>query len=400
MKNSKKLIIFSAYLILMLGCSETVVINSVPQANYIPFTADSIVEATPKELKSLNSRKNYILVKSGEFWMGSPVDEMGRNNDEAKHLVKIIKPFWVSKFELTNEEWNISLPPILKRGRPVFNLKSKDLRKICIGDQFQDANYTIRDYEKSNGKKPPSLSFFLEEVLSHSGTKGNWEIKIKNRRSYQVNNKKFSTYYAILAYLRSQKIIPEGLIGQKNPVTRVSHSEATAYCWKRTNLAHKEGQLPKGLIYRLPTEAEWEYACRAGTTSVCGLGSGERLSGVNACLDGSRAENVLGGEVMLINRKKLSPIDEVNPRYPPNAWGIHDMHGNVMEWCHDYYGPYAQKPVLINPLGPFNGSRRVLRGGSFYRPAMQCRSASRAKYEPSYRGSETGFRLVIGYPIL
>jgi sulfatase modifying factor 1 len=71
-----------------------------------------------------------------------------------------------------------------------------------------------------------------------------------------------------------------------------------------------------------------------------------------------------------------------------------------MEWCHDFYAPYSQKSLMLNPLGPFNGSRRVLRGGSFYRTAMQCRSASRASYEPSYRGSEIGFRMVIGYPIL
>ena len=191
-----------------------------------------------------------------------------------------------------------------------------------------------------------------------------------------------------------------GLVGQKNPVTRVSHSQATAFCWRRTNLAHKQGRLPKGLIYRLPTEAEWEYACRAGTNGICGLGSGERLSGVNACLNGSRPEYVLGGKAMLINRKKVVPINYRNPKFRPNAWGIHDMHGNVMEWCHDFYSAYSNKSKSIDPLGPFNGSRRVVRGGSFYRTAHQCRSASRLSYEPSYRGSEIGFRMVIGYPLL
>jgi formylglycine-generating enzyme required for sulfatase activity len=101
------------------------------------------------------------------------------------------------------------------------------------------------------------------------------------------------------------------------------------------------------------------------------LGSGERLSGVNACLNGSRPEYVIGGGALLINRKKVAPINKTDPKYPPNAWGIHDMHGNVMEWCHDFYAPYSQKSLMLNPLGPFNGSRRVLRGGSFYRTVLQ-----------------------------
>ena len=195
-------------------------------------------------------------------------------------------------------------------------------------------------------------------------------------------------------------VYKDGLLFQKNPVTHVSHSQAVAYCWKRTTEAHTKGLLPKGLIYRLPTEAEWEYACRAGTLGICGLGSGERLSGVNACLNGSRPEYVLGGEVMLINRKKVAAINIENPSYESNAWGIHDMHGNVMEWCHNFYSVYPSKSKSVDPLGPFNGTRRVVRGGSFYRTAQECRSASRSNYEPSYRGSEIGVRMVIGYPLL
>ena len=117
-------------------------------------------------------------------------------------------------------------------------------------------------------------------------------------------------------------------------------------------------------------------------------------------MNGSRPEYVLGGEVMLINRKKVAAINIENPSYESNAWGIHDMHGNVMEWCHNFYSVYPSKSKSVDPLGPFNGTRRVVRGGSFYRTAQECRSASRSSYEPSYRGSEIGFRMVIGYPLL
>ncbi|MEL0005152.1 MAG: SUMF1/EgtB/PvdO family nonheme iron enzyme, partial [Opitutales bacterium] len=78
---------------------------------------------------------------------------------------------------------------------------------------------------------------------------------------------------------------------------------------------------------------------------------------------------------------------------------IHDMHGNVMEWCYDYYGNYSDDGNITDPIGPIRGSKKVVRGGSFYRTAQECRSASRASYEPSYRGSEIGFRYVIGFPL-
>ena len=392
--------LFPFFILFTIGCSESGLVSPPIQATYVPFSSETFSSINSEGRKKLNQMKNYALVKPGEFWMGSPIDEFGRNNDETKHLVKISKPFWISKFELTNEEWNANVPPLLQRGKPIFALNSDQLKKMCLGQNFLDGNYIIGEYEKTGSQKNKLISFFFEEVMPNSGTRGNWELKQENPKSYQLDSQRFLKFYDIINYLKNENISRKGLTGQKNPVTRVSHSQATAYCWKKSTNAHANGKLPKGLLYRLPTEAEWEYACRAGASGVCGLGSGERLSGVNACLNGSRRDYVLGGEVLLINRKKVAPINKINPKYPPNAWGIHDMHGNVMEWCHDFYAPYSQKSSVVNPLGPFNGSTRVLRGGSFYRTAMQCRSASRHSYEPSYRGSETGFRLVIGYPLL
>ena len=382
------------------SCSETEVSGFLDTKPYFPFSSDSDSKISQNDIQKLSQFENFVRIDPGEFTMGSPLGEPGREEDENSHKVVITKPFWIGKFEVTNREWNQNVPFSLKRGHPVFSLKSRTIQKLCKGGEFIDGNYTIREYEKVRSKQKIQKSFFLEESRPNFGTIGNWAIGGKNRKSYSINSEKFSSLSEITNYLNQNKISAIGRIGQKNPITHISYSQATAFCWQRSTLAHSLGKLPKGMFFRLPTEAEWEYVCRAGTLGFTGLGSGERLSGVNACLNGSRPEYVLGGEPMLINRKVVSPINSDSPRYPPNAWGVYDMHGNVMEWCHDFYGQYSSKSAVINPLGPFNGSRRVVRGGSFYRTAHDCRSASRMSYEPSYRGSEIGFRMVIGHPVL
>ncbi len=182
------------------------------------------------------------------------------------------------------------------------------------------------------------------------------------------------------------------------PVTQVSYTQAVAFCHQLTVNAYRKGDLPKGMIYRLPTEAEWEYACRAGMNGVSGLGDGESLSGLNANLDGSRRDLIIGRDATLINRGNLIPVGAKLTRFKPNKWGLYDMHGSVMEWCYDFYGDYENQDVT-NPIGPVKGNTRVLRGGSFYRSAYGCRSAKRYKLDPSWRGSEIGFRVVVGFQI-
>jgi formylglycine-generating enzyme required for sulfatase activity len=95
----------------------------------------------------------------------------------------------------------------------------------------------------------------------------------------------------------------------------------------------------------------------------------------------------------------LIPVGVAQTKYPANAWGIRDMHGSVYEWCHDYYAAYPTEELTIDPLGPIRGKDRVLRGGSFIRTAHESRSAARHSVEPSWRGSEIGFRVVLGFPL-
>ena len=135
-----------------------------------------------------------------------------------------------------------------------------------------------------------------------------------------------------------------------------------------------------GWAYRLPTEAEWEYACRAGTTTPFAFG--DRLTPKQArfAADGGPAEPELPGKV---------------GQTEANAWGLFDMHGNVAEWCQDYYRRgYPSDGPRDNPLGPADGDRRVVRGGSFRQPAAECRSAARAGYRGSERKDFIGFRVV------
>ena len=182
------------------------------------------------------------------------------------------------------------------------------------------------------------------------------------------------------------------------PITQVSYTQAVAYCHKLTELHYTRGELPDKMVFRLPTEAEWEYACRAGMNGVCGLGDGESLSGMNANLDRSRRDLIIGRDLTLINRENLIPVCAKLTRFKPNKWGLYDMHGSVMEWCYDFYDQYPEE-LAINPIGPLHGKNRVLRGGSFYRSAYESRSANRESSAPSWRGSEIGFRVVLGFKL-
>jgi sulfatase modifying factor 1 len=128
--------------------------------------------------------------------------------------------------------------------------------------------------------------------------------------------------------------------------------------------------------YRLPTEAEWEYACRAGTTTRWSFGDDPELLGEYAWFQ----EN---------SDNKAHPVAEKRP----NSWGLYDTHGNVWEWCWDRYGPYASSPA-INPQGPRRGEYRVVRGGSFDDSPQDLRSANRGYHRPVRRFRYIGFRCV------
>jgi formylglycine-generating enzyme required for sulfatase activity len=155
----------------------------------------------------------------------------------------------------------------------------------------------------------------------------------------------------------------------------VSHDDAVEFCRR---LSKQEG-----VEYRLPTEAEWEYACRAGTTTAYSFGDGDAKLGQYAWYD-KNAWDIGEGYAHRVGQKL------------PNRWGLYDMHGNVQEWCQDWYGPYGSEKVVSDPAGPAEGGRRVLRGGSFSNQSSFVRSALR-ELHPVYRYLTNGFRAARTY---
>jgi formylglycine-generating enzyme required for sulfatase activity len=154
------------------------------------------------------------------------------------------------------------------------------------------------------------------------------------------------------------------------PMVSVSYADVQVYLRRLEALA-------PGERFRLPTEAEWEYACRAGTTTA--FSTGARLPRSRAAFD---------------DRSGAFPSRPVRVgSYPANPWGVHDMHGNVWEWTSDWYGPYPASPVA-GPRPPAERALKVIRGGSWAFGADSARSACRYHHDPRHWGYSLGFRLV------
>jgi formylglycine-generating enzyme required for sulfatase activity len=171
--------------------------------------------------------------------------------------------------------------------------------------------------------------------------------------------------------------------GPEHPVEMVSWDDAAEFC-RRLSARPEEQSL--GRKYRLPTEAEWEYACRGGTRTA--YHGGDSLDSTQANFNG----DFPGGQAAAgPNRQCTSPVGT----FPPNAWGLEDMHGNVWEWCRDRYAAdaYRVNPA-VDPEGPPRGEARVMRGGSWVLRGRDCRAAARDKLAPSIRGKQVGFRVV------
>ena len=229
-----------------------------------------------------------IKVKAGTFMMGSPEDEIERNDDEKLHKVTLPQDYWLGKFPVTQA-------------------------------QFQ----------------------------------------------------------AIMKYN------PSGFGGSKRPVEKVDWDCARDFC-VRLNKKF-EDKLPKGYQFDLPTEAQWEYACRAGRKTAYFWGNS--CNGTEANCDGNYPCGTTAKGPYLERTTDVGT-------YEPNDWGFYDMHGNVGEWCRDWYNAdYGED--AIDPVGPSSGSFRVRRGGCWYSCARHCRSASRLLISSDDCYSFLGFRLAL-----
>jgi formylglycine-generating enzyme required for sulfatase activity len=178
---------------------------------------------------------------------------------------------------------------------------------------------------------------------------------------------------------------PSFFKGSARPVERVSWHDCQVFLRKLNEHERTTGGLPDGWNYRLPTDAEWEYCCRAGSqTSYC-FGSGPKQLGEYAWFRDNSGKTARNRQTHDVGRKK------------PNAWGLYDMHGNVREWCEDRYeaGKVPPGGDATDPVGPETGSLRPVRGGDWASVAEFCRAASKSGHGPGDTIHALGLRVVL-----
>ncbi len=233
---------------------------------------------------------DMIWIGPGTFMMGSPEDELGRQDNETQHEVTLTKGYWLGKYEITQAQ-----------------------------------------YEAVMGTNPSEFK------------------------------------------------------GADRPVEKVNWFDAIDFCIELETVEKAVGRLPEGYEYTLPTETQWEYACRAGTTNS--LNSGKNLSDAEECLEMDEV-----GWYMSNSGNMTHPVGQKKP----NAWGLYDMHGNVFEWCLDGYEDYAIMPEIDPPIraGGMESSR-IVRGGSWLDRACESRSASRSCDLSGSENRGGGFRVAL-----
>ena len=329
------------------NCKTTAVAEGIRQKNWRKkgrkFTIYSI------ENSYLNMTMQWC--PKGSFTMGSPSKEDGRNDDETQHQVTLTKGFWLGETEVTQGQWKK-----LMNGETVLDLAWKALQDDTLY-QYDGKNQTMRDI------------------------------------------------FGKTKYASARSIC--GDVKDDVPVYYVSWNDAVEFCRKLTRLERAEGRIPDGYEYRLPTEAEWEYACRAGTTTalpndmdiqILGKNNAPALDGI-AWYGGNSSFGFEGIGWDTSNwEDKQYPGGLAAPRMvmkkPPNKFGLCDMIGNVVEWCGDYYGAY-QLGAVTDPYNTTPHKGRVLRGGGWCSVASDCRSAQRGWDEPGFRHGIIGFRVAL-----
>jgi len=303
-----------------------------------------------------------VLIPPGRFVMGTaeptPVDEDGFY----KKIVTGQALLVVSGVALLVMLAVVILRAVRKRQRPKLSLARLLAITVAAGGALLSG---VHWRQSARGLEAARLVFTMALVRSANDNEKPAHPVMLTKRFYVGKFPVTQEQY--------QQVIganPSNFIGKDNPVEQVSWDDAQAFCKK---LAAQTKQ-----AVRLPTEAEWEYACRAGTTTMYYSGDMEADLGRVAWYSAN-------------SKSGTHPVGQKEP----NAFGLYDMHGNVWQWCQDWYAEdYYGKSLATDPEGPVQGTFRVLRGGSWDYSSMDCRSAFRRWYNPDRRKYYIGFRVV------
>jgi len=218
----------------------------------------------------------------------------------------------------------------------------------------------------------PPGEFVMGSAASEEGRKDEAQHRVRITRAFYMS----ATEVTQAQYAAAMGANPSGFEGLDRPVERATWDDARGLC---KMLSEQWGR-----VVRLPTEAEWEHACRAGTATQFNTGD-EIKPGEANC---RTTDTHLGGDYRL----KTTPVAS----FPPNAWGLHDMHGNVLEWCSDWYvSGLGGGTTADDPQGPISGGTRVARGGGVANYVWGCRSAARGHLPEGSRDSSLGIRVVV-----
>ena len=298
-------------------------------------------EAKAKKEQEMKAKEEEVLILKQNEEAKAKQMELGKLKQEQETKIKQIELVKTELVKLKLEEEAKAKQMELAKLKLEEEIKAKfvaiEKEMVLIPDGTFKMGSPV--YEK--GRHPSELQH--EVTISKAFYMGKYEVTQEQWQSLMGNN-------------------PSVVKGAKLPVTNVSWEECQEFI-KELNEKTKGG-------YRLPTEAEWEYACRAGTMKAYSFGNNIIKSDAN----------IAGSSTKVVGS------------YKPNSFGLFDMHGNIWEWCEDWDGAYLGGAVT-NPKGPVNGNNRVLRGGSFNEVGSYARSSSRSYHSPNIRFGSVGFRL-------
>ncbi|NEP15428.1 MAG: formylglycine-generating enzyme family protein [Leptolyngbya sp. SIO4C1] len=338
-----------------------------------------------------NLNLEMVAIPGGTFMMGAPEEESGSTDDERPQHEVTLQPFYMSRYPVTQAQWRAIATAASQKAIQTFEeaLQAADLAVRSIrAEGLRDIERIVLEgsWNQQTYQSMASEVPYQASSLKDAGTKL-WSV-LSDALGIPVKKRNFRTaieHGANQSDLGSKRNLdpdPSNFEGNHLPVEQVSWEDAQEFCRR---LSAKTGK-----DYRLPTEAEWEYACRAGTTTPFHFGET-----IAADLANYGAQSAFGEGPIGEYRGKTTVVG----RFPANAFGLYDMHGNVWEWCEDYWhDTYEGAPEDGSAWISSDKSKksRVLRGGSWDDDPGFCRSAFRFGDAPDFRFNDTGFRVVCG----